>query len=158
MDYTYDIWCLVYPPIVLYIQVIPFNFSTYSYCDKTVRGFKLAAHSIYAGVTRVLRHLWRCIPAHFRAPPTSAQRPICLWMEVHFYWKVTFARGLFVVRHVRGCPLFGRSIPYGNSSWSIDCCPLYSRCPILRASINGCSSLEPFCLVPAKVTASFWKH
>ena len=26
---------------------------------------------------------------------------------------------------------------YGNSSWYMDCCPLYSRCPLLGVSVIG---------------------
>ena len=45
------------------------------------------------------RFMRLAIPAHFRAPPTSAQ-PICPLLEVQFYWKVSFgARGLSVVRN-----------------------------------------------------------
>ena len=33
---------------------------------------------------------------------------------------------------------------YGNSSWYIDCCPLYSRCPLLRVSVIGVSTVIGF--------------
>ena len=30
---------------------------------------------------------------------------------------------------------------YGNSSWYIDCCPLYGRCPLLGVSVIGGSTV-----------------
>ena len=30
---------------------------------------------------------------------------------------------------------------YGNSSWYIDCCPLYGRCPLLGVSVIGDSTV-----------------
>ena len=33
---------------------------------------------------------------------------------------------------------------YGNSSWYIDCCPLYGRCPLLRVSVIGISTVIGF--------------
>ena len=30
---------------------------------------------------------------------------------------------------------------YGNSSWYIDCCPLYGKCPLLGVSVIGGSTV-----------------
>ena len=37
---------------------------------------------------------------------------------------------------------------YGNSSWYIDCCPLYGRCPLLGVSVIGGSTVVHFTSQP----------
>ena len=91
------------------------------------------------------RFMRLAIPAHFRAPPTSAQ-PICPLLEVHFYWKESFgARGLSVVRNSGATVHVPTAIPldaqYIYCSRIADN-PRYTvRCPLLGVSVNGGSTV-----------------
>ena len=61
------------------------------------------------------------------------------------YETMFSARTCPLSREFGGCPLFGSckciACIYGNSSWYIDCCPLYGRCPLLGVSDIGGSTV-----------------